>query len=137
MAPCAGVRLPSAGWRSRAALPASSVLHEDAVTPRRPFRRASFPSLGGTTVCVRYFAPAAADALPAGPDCLRCGQPVMPLSCPVETPGTPMFLGNPLVRLLMVLDPGGTAGARPISAPQHGPRYHYDEGSRIRDFEAQ
>jgi hypothetical protein len=63
--------------------PASS-LHRRAPTPRRPSRRASLPSLGGTAAIQ---------------------QP--------ETTRSPKFLGDPHAHVPRFFDPGGTSGAGP------------------------
>jgi hypothetical protein len=104
------------------------------MTSCRPSRRASFPSLGGTTQAL-VFRPHAAE---------RCrgrspgvGHPVPPAGkSSVETTGSPTFLGNPDCALALLFDPGRTA-ASGHTMRRRGPRCVHDEGSRIRTFEAQ
>ena len=76
----------------------------------RPSRRASFPSLGGTTL-LPVFAP----RRPGEPGRQARGFAVRQPRCTdlsVETTGFPGSWGNPNACLLMFLDPGGLAADR-------------------------
>jgi len=105
------------------------------MTSCRPFRRASFPSLGDTTRAL-VFRPTRGRAPPhAGYP--GVGHPVPPAgNRSVETTGSPTFLGNPHCALALLFDPGRTDAAG-HTMHQRGPRSVHHEGSRIRTFEAQ
>src|SRR5687767_1001515 len=82
--------LPSAG-SSGASSPVSSVLRETP-TPDRPSRRASLPSLGGTTLCPMLRSREADGTPPRG---LEVVDPVSGRDSWMEPIGSPRFLGNP------------------------------------------
>ena len=108
--------------------------YQGAMTSCRPSRRASFPSLGGTTR-VLVFRPHAAERYRRGSP--GVGHPVPPAGkASVETTGSPTFLGNPDCALALLFDPGRT-NASGHAMRRRGPRCVHDEGSRIRTFEAQ
>ena len=87
--PCLGTPFPPPGPRGSGS-PFSSVLRR-ALTPRAPSRRASFPSVGGTTV-----RPFAMQARQARLTCAASGSGPLPDSS-VESTRSPRFLGSPLV----------------------------------------
>jgi hypothetical protein len=101
--------LASAGDR----LQASSVL-SGAMTSCRPSRRASLPSLGGTSVALVLFAPKRTSA-PLRPG---VGHPVAPAGIlPRRRQDLPSSWGTPIVRLHMFYsDADRTVGTRPYSA---------------------
>src|SRR5205814_1500986 len=66
--------------------------YQDAMTSCRLSRRASLPSLGGTSVALVQFAPRRTSAPPRP----GVGHPVAPSgNVAEETAGSPKFLGNP------------------------------------------
>src|SRR5205085_5906713 len=85
--------LPST--RSGGVVPALRRYYQGATTSCRPFRRTSLPSLGGTTRCVLPFAPTPSRRKDGGPGVLRVRRPPRTPTNPVETTGSPRFLGNP------------------------------------------
>jgi hypothetical protein len=104
---------PSLHWVPRVGPPASSVLRGDR-TPRRPSRRASFPSLGDTAAIQRS-----------------------------ETTRSPRFLEDPRTRALL-FDPGGTGapghrGRLPYSSARRCclPHLRRRRLPRLTPFEAQ
>ena len=101
-------------------------------SPSVPSRRASLPSLGGTTRCARV-------SLPRPPTRSRgpgVDDPVPLPELSVETDGSPRFLGNPRVPALFS-DPGGTGYARPLRRVGAAPAADNDDGSRGEAFGAQ
>ena len=107
------------------------------MTSCRPSRRASLPSLGGTSDRARFFAPADSDACSAGPGLLAVRPTRDAASVAMETPGTPMFLGNPLFPFAHVLRPRQDRAHQASKVCRHGPRYVHGEGSHKAAFEAQ
>src|SRR5437879_10690966 len=75
-------------------VPALRRYYQGATTSCRPFRRTSLPSLGGTTRCVLPFAPTPSRRKDGGPGVLRVRRPPRTPTNPVETTGSPRFLGN-------------------------------------------
>ena len=110
MIPCSLGPFPPPGPHGVSS-PASPVLRAD-LTPERPSRRASFPSLGGTTPatwvsCVPAWAPVTAGHARDRPRgfCAGCPHPVLD----VETIRPPRFLRNPIVNMPCSLTPVGCA----------------------------
>ncbi len=103
--------LPFTG-SSRASSPASSVVW-DALTPRHPSRRASFPSLGGTSfaLLVRLSRWAAARAPRAWGF-----SPVSPTASERGSDEVSQVPGEPRCGHALFSDPGGIGYARPITA---------------------
>jgi hypothetical protein len=110
--------LPSPGSKA-VQVPRLPRYYQGAMTSCRPFRRASFPSLGDTTRSARV-------SLARGRTPPRAGllelvtRYLQPGRLSVETTGSPTFLGNPDCALALLFDPGGTdapchcgASARP------------------------
>lgn len=106
---------PQQGGGRSLALPASSVLR-NAPTSRHSSRRASFPSLGGTTDASGVRSRAAADAPPRGRGVVVGGHP-MRRRCAVEMAGSPKFPQNPLSPRTCSFDPGRTGRNSPYLAP--------------------
>src|SRR3990172_7749968 len=105
-APCSGTSFPPRG-RGGAASPASAVLR-GAPTPERPSRRASLPSLGGTS------------RAPLVRSCRRVSRSPASLGFGLRSPDrlsreetlrSPRFLGEPQCVHALLFDPGE------ISAP--------------------
>jgi hypothetical protein len=67
-------RLASLHWLQPGAVRQLRWYYQDAMTSCRPSRRASFPSLGGTSVALAYFAP----RRPSAPSRPGVGHPVSP-----------------------------------------------------------
>ena len=126
--------LPSPG-SSSVQVPRLPRYYRGAMTSCRPFRRASFPSLGNTAPALE-FRPHTAE---------RCrgrfsgvGHPVSPAgSLSAETAGSPTFLGNPDCALALLFDPGRTGGIRPYDAPARPPQRPRRRLPRKLAFEAQ
>src|SRR5262249_18064917 len=83
---------------------------QGATTSCRPSRRASLPSLGGTTRCVLVFASTAQDATTVDRE-FWDRTPPRPTN-PVATAGSPKFLGNPDCFCAVLFDSGRPA--RPL-----------------------
>ena len=114
--------LPSAGSRG-ASSPASAVLR-GAPTPERPSRRASLPSLGGTSRAPLLRSRRRATRSPAS---LGFGLRSPDRLSREETLRSPRFLGEPPCVHALLFDPGG------ISAPGHpAPRCSLPHGQRRR-----
>ena len=110
--------LPSTG-SSRASSPASSVLW-DALTPGRPSRRTSLPSLGGTASALRFRVSrrAATRALRAR----GFSDPVAPFRFfPAEAAGPPRFLENPNADMPCAQTPVGSATPGRLQRSRCGP----------------
>jgi hypothetical protein len=95
--------------------------YQGAMTSRRPSRRASLPSLGGTSVALVLFAPRRTSA---PPEAWSWSPGVSSRDVAEETAGSPKFLGNPDCPFAHVpTDAGRTACTRPIQcsgvAPGH------------------
>jgi hypothetical protein len=85
-------RLASLHWLLLGAVRQLHRYCQDAMTSCRSFRRASLPSLGGTSACTRFFAPRRTSAPPRP----GVGNPVSPTgNIAEETTGSPKFLENP------------------------------------------
>ena len=125
---------PSLHGVPRVGSPASTVL-SGAMTSCRPSRRASFPSLGDTTRCVRVSPPRGPDAEPWVSWSWSPG--ISSRAWSMETTGSPKFLGNPDCALALLSDPGGPTHSGHALVPRHGPRDVHDEGSRSCNFGAQ
>ena len=104
------LRFPSQGPPGR--VPLLRRYYQSAATSRRPSRRASLPSLGGTSVALVRFAPGRTSAPPRP----GVGHPVAPTGkLPRKRQDLPSSRGTPIVRLRMFhTDAGRTAGARPL-----------------------
>jgi hypothetical protein len=88
--------------------------YQGAMTSRRPSRRASLPSLGGTSVALVRFAPRRTSA---PPEAWSWSPGISSRDVAEETAGSPKFLGNPDCPFAHVLtDAGRTACTRPYSA---------------------
>jgi hypothetical protein len=125
--------LPSPGSQA-VQVPRLPRYYQGAMTSCRSSRRASFPSLGGTTQALVFRPHAAERDRGRSPG---VGHPVAPAgSSSVETTGSPTFLGNPDCALALLSDPGRT-NASGHAMHRRGPRYVHGEGSRIAAFEAQ
>ena len=83
--------------------------YQGATTSCRPSHRASLPSLGGTTRCVLSFAPTTSRRNHGGPGVIGYGDPHGRRKNPVETAGSPKFLGNPDCFCARFFDSGRTA----------------------------
>ena len=105
------------------------------MTSCRPSRRASFPSLGGTTRSARV-SPARGRALPWAGLLELFTRYLRPGSWSVETAGSPTFLGNPIVLLPCSPTPVGPMH-QALAMYRRGPRYVHGEGSRNAAFGAQ
>ena len=114
--------------------PASAVLR-GAPTPGRPSRRASFPSLGGTTFPAPLFAPTHAGAAHVGLGLLSAGSP--PALWGGDDRVSQVPGESPRVRALLY-DPGGTGYTRPVQCADAafrltqgvGSRHHIDCGAQ-------
>lgn len=95
------------------------------MTSRRPSCRASFPSLGSSTVPLLGFAPAGG-VRPAGH--LYAGRPV-PRHSSVQTTGSPTFLGSPDAPAPRSQTPDGPV-RQAVAAAGAAPEYHHSGGSR-------
>jgi hypothetical protein len=108
------------------------------MTSCRPFRRASFPSLGDTTQAL-VFRPPCDRALPRAGLLELVTRYLQPGTRSVETTGSPTFLGNPNCALALLSDPGRTnasghinASARPPICPPRRLPHSYFRGSITR-----
>ena len=110
---------PSLRRVPRTGSPASTVLW-GAPTPCRPSRRASLPSLGDTTACVRRFAPSGRDARPwargVGVPVSRAG------NVRWRRQGLPGSWGTLMCPCPVLRPRQDRRDARPIAARRHGPR---------------
>jgi len=107
-------RLPSTGSPAGRASPASTVPRA-APTSRRPSRRASLPSLGGTRL-VPVFVPNHAEHARGRPGAVCSGWPPSGL-CRRETTGPPTFLGNPGVHMPCSKTPVGSSPLDRLQRP--------------------
>ncbi len=90
------------------------------MTSCRPSRRASLPSLGGTTLAL-VFRPPSGRALPPTGLLELVTRYLRPGSRSVETTGSPTFLGNPDCALALLFDPGRTDASGPLRCPGTAP----------------
>ncbi len=90
-------------------VPALRRYYQGATTSCRCSRRTSLPSLGGTTWCVLCFAPTAQERNSGGPGVLAVRRPPRRRVRPVDTAGSPKFLGNPDCFYARFCDSGRTA----------------------------
>ena len=115
-------------------LPRLHRYYRDAPTPCRPSRRASFPSLGGTTLAL-CFAPATSSASPRARSVCSSGAPLRKLSGRDDraswVPGRPPCPHAPL------FDPGGTSTPGHCGVSVLPSALRDGVGSRIWYFEAQ
>ena len=126
--------LPSAGFLA-VQVPRFPRYYQGAMTSCRPFRRASFPSLGDTTRSARV-SPATRPSAAAGG--------VLELVTRYLRPGVGQWKrqdllrswGTPIVLLPCSPTPVGPTH-QAIMMRRHGPRADHDEGSCIRPFGAQ
>ena len=91
-------RLASLHWLRPGAVRQLHRYYQDAMTSCRPSRRTSFPSLGGTSVALAWFAPRRTSAPPRP----GVGNPVSPAGIlPRKRQDLPSSWGTPIVRLHM------------------------------------
>ncbi len=107
---------------------------QSATTSCRPSRRASLPSLGGTSVALVRFAPPADECAARG---LELVTRWLPPGYTEETTGLPSSWGTPIVRLPMFSRLRRDCPRQTITARQRGPWYPKSKGSHERVFEAQ
>jgi hypothetical protein len=105
-------RLASLPWLRAGPVRQLPRYYQGAMTSCRPSRRASLPSLGGTSVARVRFAPGRTSAPPKP----GVGHPVAPSgTLPRRRQDLPRSWGTPIVRLRMFpTDAGRTAGTRPV-----------------------
>src|SRR5262249_43329795 len=109
--------------------------YQGATTSCRPSRRASLPSLGGTTRCVLCFASTGQNATAVDQEFFRFGNPQRR-----HTHGddrTSQVLGKPPLPIRPVLRLRQDCTPLTLTVRQHGPRSGNQEGSCIGTFEAQ
>ena len=109
--------------------------YEGATTSCRPSRRASFPSLGGTSVALVMFAPRRTSEPPRP----GVGNPVSPAGIlPRKRQDLHKFLGNPNCPFAHVpIRLRQDRSHQTITVQQRGPWYLKSKGSHERSFEAQ
>ena len=121
-----GASLPSTG-SSRALVPPIPRYYQGTATPCHPSRRASLPSLGGTTG-TRMFRSRRRCVWPTASLGLFTRDPLPGISS-VETTGSPKFLGNLACPFAMLQDSGGTPFPD-HSGRSRGPGKRNCQGSR-------
>jgi len=125
--------LPSAGSQA-VQVPRLPRYYQGAMTSCRPSRRASLPSLGGTTPAL-VFRPHAAERR-RGRVSWSWSPGTSGREPSVETTGSPTFLGNPDCALALLCDPGRTAASGPCNAAARPPLCPRRRLPRLASFEA-